>query len=455
MSDPGLPPGAERGLATFLERPLGRGEVPGISLAVFDADGLLHAAGFGARDVAAGDPATPETRYAVGSLAKPPTAVAVLQLVDRGAVSLSDPVDDHLPRPVLSDAPGDPVTVDELLSHSSGMPRDFYAHRENLASREDRLRHVEAAADQRRTDRERYAYYNSGFVLLGELVGSVDGRPHPEYVADEVLEPLGMADSGFDASLLDAENAMTGYRPGEERFEPATNVPREVAQAGASGGFVSTVTDLARLGRWLLNGGELDDGRPLDPSLVSAMTDHQSPVLETSRGDRAGYGYGIEITDFLGETLLEHPGNLFFAGGYLGCLPERGLGVALAYNSTGVSWMSVGRGALAVACGEDPVESVRMLAVTDAVDAVTGRYTSHNDVASATVEEGPIGTVRVDPPGPLEPFTASPEEVAGPNSTFSAERGDGHRWTLAFGDTDEGLELLLMGGNGMTVLRKE
>ncbi|PSQ12401.1 serine hydrolase [Halobacteriales archaeon QS_5_70_15] len=455
MSDAGLPPGAERELATFLERWLGREEVPGISLAVFDADGLLHAAGLGARDVAAGDPATPDTRYAVGSLAKPPTAIAVLQLVGNGTVSLSDSVDDHLPRPVLADAPGDPVTVGDLLSHSSGMPRDFYALRENLASREDRLRHVEAAADQRRTDRERYAYYNSGFVLLGELVETVDGRPHPEYVEEEVLDPLGMADSGFDTSLLDAEDAMTGYPPDDDEFQPAGNVAREIEQAGASGGFVSTATDLARLGRWVLNGGELDGMRPLDPSLVAEMTDYQSPILETTGGDRAGYGYGIELTDFLGETLLEHPGNLFVAGGYLGCLPHRGLGVALAYNSTGFPWTSVGRGALAVACGEDPVDSVRMLAVTEAVDAVTGTYTSHNDVTSATVEEGPLGTVRVDPPGPMGPFTAAPGEVAGPNSTFSVGRGDGYHWELAFDDTDEGIELLLTGGNGMTVLRKE
>lgn len=86
MSDAGLPSGTERELAMFLERWLGRGAVPGISLAAFDADGLLHAAGLGARDVAARDPATPRTRYAVGSLTKPPTAVAVLRLVESGAV---------------------------------------------------------------------------------------------------------------------------------------------------------------------------------------------------------------------------------------------------------------------------------------------------------------------------------------------------------------------------------
>lgn len=246
MSDAGLPSGAERELAAFLERWLGREAVPGISLAAFDADGLPHAAGLGARDVAACDPATPGTRYAVGSLAKPPTAIA-----------------------------------------------------------------------------------------------------------------------------------------------------------------------------------------------------------------RPGYGYGIERTEFFGETLLEHPGSLLFSGGYLGCLPERGVGVALAYNGTGFSWMSVGRGALAIACGEDPVETVRMLVVTDAVDSVTGRYTSHNDAVSATVEEGPIGTIRIDPPGPSGTFTASPDEVSGPDSTFSAERGDGHRWTLPFGDADAGVELLLTGGNGATVLHRE
>lgn len=457
MSADALPSGTARELATFLDRWVGGEEVPGLSVAVFDTDGRLHAEGLGARDVATGAPATPDTRYGVGSLAKPPTAVAVLQLVERGALELSDPVDDHLQRPVLADAPGAPVTVGELLSHSSGMPRDGYALRENLASREDRFRHVEAAVGRRRTDREMYAYWNSGYVLLGALVEAVDGRSYADYVAEEVLEPLGMADSGFDPSLLDDEDVMTGYSPESEGFDPVsdTEVARAIEQAGASGGFVSTATDLARFGRWLLNGGESDGDRLLSPSLVEAATSPQSPALSTTDGRRVCYGYGVELTEFLGETALEHPGNVSFSGGYLGCLPDRGVGVALAFNSTGLSWQSVGRGALAIAAGEDPHDSVRMLAVDAAVDAVTGTYESHRGVASATVEAGPMGTLRVDPPGPGESFTVSPDTVDGADSTFSADRGDGFRWELEFESTGEGQRLVLTSANGVSVLEKE
>jgi CubicO group peptidase (beta-lactamase class C family) len=457
MSDDGLPSCSARELATFLDHWVGSEAVPGLSIAVFDADGPLYTDGFGARDVGAGEPATARTRYAVGSLAKPPTAAAVLRSVERGAIALSDPVDDHLPRPVLADAPGEAITVADLLSHSSGLPRDGYAFRENIASRADRLRHAEAAVHQRLTDRERYIYYNSGYVLLGELLEHVTGRSYAEYVADEVLAPLGMSDSGFDPTLLDVEDAMTGYPPDRDGFDPTPHeeVAREIEQAGASGGFVSTAPDLARLGRWLLCGGETDGDRALDPSLVGEMTTPQSPALETTDGERTQYGYGVMVADHLGGTLLEHPGNLYFSGGYLGCLPERGLGVALAYNGTGVPWQEAGRGALALVAGEEPHESVRMLAVGEAVEAVTGSYTSHRGVASATVEEGPIGTLRVDPPGRAGSFTVSPDTVDGPDSTFSAERGDGFRWTLDFQRTEEGQRLLLTSANGVTVLRKE
>ena len=453
MTDAALPSGTADELASFLDRWVGDG-VPGLSVAVFDADGRLHADALGVRDVASGTPATPETTYAVGSLAKPPTALAVLQLVESGAVALTDPVDEHLPRPVLADAPGEPVTVADLLAHRSGMPRDFYASRDDLDDREAVFRHVEAAASQRRTDRERYAYWNSGYVLLGELVEAVDGRPHSRYVAESVLEPLGMDRSGFTPALLDGEDAATGYPPGSEEAVPAAVVADEVEQAAASGGFVSTATDLARLGRWLLNDGVVDGSRLLGDSLAAEITTFQSPVAETTAGERWGYGYGLELDTFLGGPLVGHRGGLHFSGGFLGVLPERDRGVALAYNSTGLPAVSVGRGALALACGEAPTDAVRTLAVAEAVDAVAGRYTSVRDVTGATVEAGPAGTLRIDLDAPPVTFTAAPEAVDGADATFAAETGDGKRWLAEFSATEDGVELLLTTGKWVTLFEQ-
>ena len=95
-------------------------DVPGVSVVLVDADGERFAEGFGAGDLASNAPATPDTLYGVGSVTKPVTALAVVDLAEVGRLSLSDPANRYVDH--LADAPGDPVTVAELLSHTSGVP---------------------------------------------------------------------------------------------------------------------------------------------------------------------------------------------------------------------------------------------------------------------------------------------------------------------------------------------
>lgn len=94
--------------------------VPGVSLAVVDEDGELYAEGFGARDIASNAPATPDTLYGMGSISKSVTALAVIQLAKAGALSVEDPVNEYVDH--YEPAPGDPITIVELLTHTSGMP---------------------------------------------------------------------------------------------------------------------------------------------------------------------------------------------------------------------------------------------------------------------------------------------------------------------------------------------
>src|SRR6056297_66176 len=98
-------------------------DVPGASVAIVDGDETVYAKGFGARNLAAGAPATSETLYTLGSCSKTVTALAIMQLVERGRIELDDAISDYLP--VLDDVPGEPVTVEQLLSHTSGLPDDL------------------------------------------------------------------------------------------------------------------------------------------------------------------------------------------------------------------------------------------------------------------------------------------------------------------------------------------
>ncbi|WP_255149161.1 serine hydrolase domain-containing protein [Halorarius halobius] len=401
-----------------------RHDVPGVSLAVVDADGVVHERGYGVRDREMSAPATPDTLFPVGSVAKPVTAVAVLQLVDRGDLALDDPVREYVDP--LSDVPGDPITVGELLSHTSGMPRDFVAQFEADETDEDRWSYIDGAADQRLTDRPRYMYSNSGYFLLAEILEAVDGRPYDRYVAEEVFDPLGLERAGVGPDALGDPDAATGYRRTDDGLEPA-----EVDHgAGASGGLVASVRHLGALLRCVLNDGRHGGERLLSSALVDAMCRRQSPTLP---GDETkAYGYGWELDALLGERLVGHRGGIGVGGGYIGLLRERGLGVALAYNTVGQPTVPYGQGALALAAGADPREAVPLLDVNDAIEAVTGTYTAYRDAVTVSVERGPAGTVDVSLP--FTSFTATPEAVETEPYVFSFRTGGGVDWRAEFRD---------------------
>ena len=115
-----------------VSRPLdGRAGRPGDERAVLDGDGIRYATGLGARDVQSRAPATAETLYSIASVTKTFTAMAVSSLVERDELALDDEIRDYVD--FWADVPGDPITVRELLSHSSGIPTDYAMGRQYLS----------------------------------------------------------------------------------------------------------------------------------------------------------------------------------------------------------------------------------------------------------------------------------------------------------------------------------
>ncbi len=197
--------------------------VPGVSFALVDGDEIIYTDGFGARNLETNAPATSNTIYGLGSATKPVTATAILQLLEREKLTLDDDLSDYLP--VFEDLSGDPITIEQLLTHTSGMPSDGAAitlvtraeigagPEVPLSSRSDFYRHVDGATECRVTDRrDEFLYYNSGFVLLGHLIEEITGRKYTDYVANEILEPLGMERSTFtQAAFENKEDTMQPY----------------------------------------------------------------------------------------------------------------------------------------------------------------------------------------------------------------------------------------------------
>jgi CubicO group peptidase (beta-lactamase class C family) len=443
----------ERAVESFVADWMADADVPGAAVAVVDAGGVRYAEGFGARDLSCNAPATPDTLFGIGSCTKSFTATALLRLVERGDVSLDDAPSEYVDR--YADAPGDPVTLHELLTHSSGYPSDAMAvaliqramgvdpSEVPLSSEADFRRYVAGATDERVTDRETFFYYNSGYTVLGEVVEAVTGQSFSEAVRELVLDPLGMERSTFDGEAFAADDdRMTPYYPGDDGSEEG-NFPFD-RHVEAPGGLVCSVTELATYLRAHLRGGEVDGTRLLDADTVEEMHRHHSTRQTRIDGVDQGYGYGWMVEEFLGDRMVAHGGSVGVSTAWQGFLEDAGLGVVVLCNTTADPHpMHVGPALLAILEGQAPERVEPHYALAAKCESLPGEYESYKGLMTGEVARQAgglkleLGNDRATQTLALHPDSLDPDE-----KTFHAVGADGAEIPVRFerhsGDADGG-----------------
>jgi CubicO group peptidase (beta-lactamase class C family) len=371
-------------------------KIMGLSIAVIEDKRVTYSNGFGFRDFDRGTSATPRTTYCIGSVTKPFTALAVMQLCERGLMGLDDPIEsyvDFTARPM-----GEPILVRHLLSHSSGFPSLGYAEATlgmatgttdawfPISSPSDLLVFMGGAEEWALSQPgRRYAYLNEGYILLGSIIEKVSGVGYADYVKQNILEPLQMRRTTFDEEDVEKDDDVaTPYVTSQEGEKVATRYP--YGQMIADGGLMSNALDMARFVTALLSGGELDDARVASPETVREM---MAPKIRTTEEphDEVGYrhyGYGLRVkTGFLGHSLVYHSGSVFGSSGYMGLIPDLGVGVAVLANG-GYFLEDIGEYALALLTGRDHLE-IPYFRRTRQLDGLTGTYTAFKDTSSYEV----------------------------------------------------------------------
>lgn len=431
----------------FIDEQLVDWNVPGASVVVFGADGLLYGNAYGARSLDPVEPATTDSLFHIASITKSYTAIALLQFVESGDLDLKDPIAEHVD--FFAEAPGDPITVEELLTHTSGIPSELGRAGGRMGSQSDMVRRYNRWTEHRLTERDRLMYLNRGYVVLGALIASLADRPYADHVAEAVLNPMGMERSTFDQDAIeDNQPSMRGYITDQaDDPEPAeldtSEFPAVREELYGVGGLISTVTELAHLGPFLLNGGVMGEERILEPSSVEKMCVPQTPPAPTIDGYNIHMSYGFLVEDFLGDTLVYAGGGISGYGTFVGVLQERGLGVALGFNSNDLRKNNIGKGVLALADGTDPYETVPWFRARRAVDEVSGTYEDPRTGITATIE--PAGTTKLSTlRSKIEvrieemdlSFRAAPVGGWADEQTFASVMGNGLRWTVDFVEMD-------------------
>ena len=315
------------GLVDRLERLVATAQseqrIPSVSAAVFRDGDVLWRAALGSADAERGEEATPEHAYRIGSITKTFTAVCILQLRDAMVLGLDDPLRTHIP-----EAPPGP-TVADALSHLSGFQREPPGEIwETMIppTREELLGGLEDAERVLRPG-EAWHYSNLAFGLLGEVVARrTEGEYEPALRA-RVLEPLGLARTGFEPQPPSATGYFVDPYSDRVTVEPDPDVKGPVA---AMGWLWSTVDDLARWADFLATGHDGVLARETLDEMARART-MADPAAWT-----LGWGLGLELYRRGERVFAGHGGAMpgFLAGV---CIhrPERTGAAVLCNTSTG------------------------------------------------------------------------------------------------------------------------
>ena len=321
---------------------------PGLNLAMGYRGELIWEAGFGYADVASGRPMTPETVYHSGSLGKTYTATAIMHLVDRGVIALDDPINDHLPFEVHNPLGDRDVTVRDLLTHRSGLSG---GGAKGVWDKPVPLEQALKASYDSDTSPllggttpfwigkvgARYNYSNPGISTLGLIVQTAnpDGLSFSDYVQRYIMDPLGMESSQYPPAQHEDyvrpdiwENMSTGYARMGSAWVPS--VPLYFSHY-AAGGVLAKPADHIRLLTAMMNGGEYDGYRVLEPETVEEML---TPQYEDPIGPGVTVGLVWRLSDHGTRRMsFDHAGGHMFGWrteGY--AWPELGVTLMVATN---------------------------------------------------------------------------------------------------------------------------
>ncbi len=291
----------------------------------------------GVADMATMRPVTADTVFRIASITKTFTAIAVMQLWERGLVDLDAPANDYLRAFQLVPArPGfRPASVRHLMTHTAGLAEMVhpsrglrYAFGESYALGESRPSLGEYYRGGLRVHVEpgtRFAYTDHSFATLGQIVADVSGEPIDMYFRKHIFGPLGMADTDLNRLDRVESRRATGYNMGPHGPRPVTD--REWMTAAASS-IYSTPKDMARYVAALLGGGANGHGSVLKPATLEMMFGAQyqpHPLVP-------GIGLAFSRFEIGGHLAVEHEGVLPGFNSDIFLAPHDGVGVMAFTN---------------------------------------------------------------------------------------------------------------------------
>lgn len=271
-------------------------KLPAVAVAIATGGKLSYDKAFGMADLENSVPATAETLFRTASIAKPITAVAAMQLVERGKLDLDAPVQRYCPAFPKKEWP---VTTRELLSHTSGI-RHYKGHEM------ESTRHFDKTSDGFEMfgndplefePETKFSYSTYGYSVVGCVIEGASGGSYPAFVSASVLKPAGMTHTFVDDAFQIVPHRAHGYQKENGKIENAGLMDSSYKIPG--GGWVTSADDLVAFGLALL------DSKLLKPETLAMMW----TSAKLRDGKETGYGLGFGMIKLAGESGVAHGGG--------------------------------------------------------------------------------------------------------------------------------------------------
>ena len=340
-ADVGLCPERTQRLMDVLQREVESGRLPGAVAMIARQGQIALFEAVGQQDPNTGTPMQTDSIFRIYSMTKPIVSVAVMMLVERGQLLLSDPVSRWLPeyahQQVVTANGLEPVrhpaTVQDLLRHTAGLTYEF------LGDSDVQQQYAQARIASRERTNAEFSQtlasmplmfqpgsvwaYSRATDVLGRLVEVVSGQGLGAFLQAEILGPLGMVDTGFAVPPEQQHRIAEPFAHDPDGGVPMKVLePRQVpAMEGGGGGLMSTAMDYARFLQCLRNRGELNGVRLLGPHTVDFMTaDHLGdiPADGSLLPPGHGFGLGFAVRTHLGLSPVPGSVGLYYWGGIAG-----------------------------------------------------------------------------------------------------------------------------------------
>lgn len=305
--------------------------LPGLAIGVVNDGKIVYARGFGYKNVNTLEPVTATTFFHMASISKPFVATAIMQLVEQGKIDLEAPVTTYLPYFKLDDERYKEITIQQMLSHVSGMPDVMDYEWDNPVYDEGALeRYVRSLTDRKmRFDPgQKFAYSNMAFECLGDVIGKVSGMSFAEYEKKHILNPAGMKESTFLKPDYLPENWAAGHI-GSLKTVAWDGYPYN-RMHGPSSTLHSNAIEMCNWAITNINRGSFQGRQVLKPTSYDVLWKPWFQIGGEKSRDSVGLSWFLG--EYRGEKSVSHGGGDVGFNTYLVILPEKSMAVVVLCN---------------------------------------------------------------------------------------------------------------------------